>query len=204
MDSLALGLALGLGAGLSPGPLLALVLTSSLRHGTRSGMAAAVAPLVSDLPIVLLSVTAVSALPQRLLAAAATAGGLFVIWLGVSAIRDARTAKPEQAPAAPTGTIWRAAAVNALSPHPWVFWLTVGGPVLVTSARAGTASAVAFLVGFYLLLIGAKVALAVVVGRTRHRIPTTWMRPLLTGAGGLLAVAGVALVLDFAGRLLSG
>lgn len=204
MDSLALGLALGLGAGLSPGPLLALVLTSSLRHGTRSGLAAAIAPLVTDLPIVLLSVTAVSALPQRLLAAAATAGGLFVVWMGVSAIRDAGTSTPEPAQGAPLGTVWRAAAVNALSPHPWVFWLTVGGPVLVTAARAGSGHAAAFLLGFYLMLIGAKAALAIAVGRTRYRVPASWMRPLLLGAGGLLAAAGVALVLDFAGSLLRG
>ncbi len=202
MDSLALGLALGLGAGISPGPLLALVLTSSLRHGTRAGLAAAVAPVITDLPIVLLAVTAVAAMPERLLALAATGGGLFVVWMALSAARDARSPGTDPTPAEAVGTLWRAAAVNALSPHPWIFWLAVGGPVLVSAWRAGAAGAAAFLTGFYVMLIGTKAALAVVVGRTRHRVPITWMRPLLLGAAGLLAVTGVALVVEFAGGLL--
>ncbi|NCD26558.1 MAG: hypothetical protein EOL86_13335, partial [Deltaproteobacteria bacterium] len=48
------GLVLGLSAGLSPGPLLTLMLSETLRHGVRAGLLVAVAPLISDLPIIIL------------------------------------------------------------------------------------------------------------------------------------------------------
>ncbi|MGB2681816.1 MAG: LysE family translocator, partial [Candidatus Competibacter sp.] len=47
------GLMLGLSGGLSPGPLLALVASESLRHGVGAGIKIALAPLLTDLPIIL-------------------------------------------------------------------------------------------------------------------------------------------------------
>ncbi len=49
------GAALGAAAGLSPGPLQALVLSESLRHGRREGVKASIAPLLTDIPIVIVS-----------------------------------------------------------------------------------------------------------------------------------------------------
>ena len=34
-------------------------------------------------------------------------------------------------PVTRTADLRRSALVNALSPHPWLFWITVGGPLLV-------------------------------------------------------------------------
>lgn len=212
MESLALGLALGLGAGISPGPLLALVLTTALRSGTRAGLAVAAAPLVTDVPVVAVSLLAVGALPARLLAVAAVAGGLFVVWLGVAAVRDALREPHEPAPstAGPADpgppparrVLAQAAAINLASPHPWVFWLTVGAPLLVSTWRSSPPSAVAFVAGFYACLVGAKLVLATVVGTTRHRLPAGWLRRALVAAGVLLAAAGVALVAEFAAAAL--
>lgn len=211
MESLALGLALGLGAGVSPGPLLALVLTTALRSGTRAGLAVAAAPLVTDVPVVAVSLLAVGALPARLLAVAAVAGGLFVVWLGVSAVRDALREQSEPAPStagpadpgpAPRRVLAQAAAINLASPHPWVFWLTVGAPLLVSAWRSSPPSAVAFVAGFYACLVGAKLVLATVVGTTRHRLSARWLRRALVAAGVLLTAAGVALVAEFAAAAL--
>ncbi len=51
-----MGLVLGLSAGLAPGPLLTLVVSETLRHHVGAGIRVALAPLISDLPIVLVSV----------------------------------------------------------------------------------------------------------------------------------------------------
>ena len=113
----------------------------------------------------------------------------------------------------------RAAAVNALSPHPWLFWATVGGPLLVQAGEESAALAVAFVAGFYVTLIGAKVALAGLVeaGRRRGRgrlvpravssrvavLPTVQRFGALRIVSAILfAAAAVALLIDAATRLL--
>ena len=75
----------------------------------------------------------------------------------------------------------RAVLVNVLSPHPWIFWATVGGPLLVEAGSA--AAAAAFVAGFYVTLVGAKVAVAAIVEAGRRR-----------GTGGLLPRALAARV----------
>ena len=54
-----------------------------------------------------------------------------MLWLGVEALRDA----PEPVEAAVggatvAGSVRRGALVNVLNPHPWIFWITVGVPIL--------------------------------------------------------------------------
>jgi threonine/homoserine/homoserine lactone efflux protein len=84
--------------------------------------------------------------------------------------------------------------VNALSPHPWVFWMTAGGPLLVTAWRHGPAFGAAFVVGFYSLLVGSKVAVAFGVARAGRRFGSATRRRLLA-TGGAFLVAGGALLL---------
>ncbi|MDD4274626.1 MAG: hypothetical protein PHG14_13000 [Desulfobacter postgatei] len=57
--------------------------------------------------------------------------------------------------------------VNILSPHPFLFWITVGVPVASKAWQIHPGGAIGFVTGFYLLLVGSKLALAFVVARTR-------------------------------------
>ena len=161
MESLLLGLSLGLGAGLAPGPLLALVVRATLRHGFAAGARLAFAPLLSDAPIVVVAILVLGHLGDTALAALSAAGAVFVAWLAWDALHE--RAEPT---AAPSGDLRRAVAVNALSPHPWLFWATVGGPLVVEAGGAGGA---AFIAGFYATLVGTKVAIAGIVEAGRRR-----------------------------------
>ena len=162
MDSLLLGLSLGLGAGLAPGPLLALVIRSTLQDGIAAGVRVAFSPLLTDVPIIVVAVLLAASLPEEALGVLGLAGGGFVIWLGVEALREEPApAEAAAGAAAPQRDLLRGALTNALSPHPWLFWITVGAPIL---AEGDVSDAVLFLAAFYLLLIGTKVVLAVTVG----------------------------------------
>jgi len=57
MNYLILGLTLGLSAGITPGPLLTLVITASLRRGWAGGLQVALAPLITDAPIIIFSIS---------------------------------------------------------------------------------------------------------------------------------------------------
>jgi threonine/homoserine/homoserine lactone efflux protein len=193
MDSFLLGLSLGLGAGLAPGPLLALVIRTALQDGAAAGVRVAFSPLVTDVPIILVAVLLAASLPEEVLGALGIAGGAFVVWLGIEALReDPAPAEAAAGAAAPQRDILRGALTNALSPHPWVFWLTVGAPIL---AKGDATDAALFLAAFYLLLIGAKVVLALGVGAGRER--------LLQGRGYVLLLRASAVLLLATGVLLA-
>ncbi len=61
-EYLFMGMVLGLSAGLSPGPLLALVISETVSKGLGAGIRIALAPLVTDLPVVAISFLLVSGL----------------------------------------------------------------------------------------------------------------------------------------------
>jgi threonine/homoserine/homoserine lactone efflux protein len=197
VDALLLGLSLGLGAGLAPGPLLALVIRSTLQDGVAAGIRVAFSPLVTDIPIIVLAVVLASSLPETALGALGIVGGVFVIWLGVEALRESPAPVEAAIGAArPQRDLVRGALTNALSPHPWVFWITVGAPILAEQKASGSAL---FLGAFYLVLIGSKVTIAGVLAAGRERlvqgrgyaIVLRASAVLLLGTGVLLTVEGL-------------
>lgn len=211
MHYLLLGLSLGLSAGLSPGPLMTLVITTSLRDGFWHGLRVAAAPFVTDLPIILLSLFVLHLLPAWMLAVIGVAGSAYVIYLGWEAIHSARqadlaamarSAEPANSPDQGWRSLRRGAVVNALNPHPYLFWAAVGGPALIAAFAQSLLQGAFFLLGFYVTLVGAKVAVAALVHSQSHRLSNDWYRRILTLLGALLVALGVWLgwqALQFAG-----
>lgn len=163
LTQLALGAGLGLAAGLTPGPLQTLVVAESLRHGRLEGLKTGTAPLLTDAPIVASSLFAVSRLAtlDPALALLSLTGAVF---LGLLAVRQFRVRPPSASDATtPTYSLRKAMLANVLNPNPYVFWTTVGGPIILSSS-GHWAAAVPFLLGFYSLLIGSFWGLALLVG----------------------------------------
>ena len=180
IEAFLLGVSLGLAAGLSPGPMLALVLRESLRHGAAAGIRVALAPLLTDVPVVLLAWLFARHLPPEDLRWIGLFAGAWLIYQGVRALR----APAEAIRAAPPAGLRDAVVTNLLNPHVYACWLGVGVPVL---GQLG-AAAPFFLLGFYLALVGAKAMLALFAGRLR-------LMPLARGADLLLILAGVWLLI---------
>jgi threonine/homoserine/homoserine lactone efflux protein len=197
LESLATGVVLGLAAGFAPGPLLALVLAQSIRFGTREGLKVAAAPLITDVPIVILATVLVVAAAEAaggLLGAISLAGAVFVTYLGIESIRatGVQAGRPDEAPRS-----WaRGALVNALSPHPYIFWVAVGAPVLIRAWADGPLAAAAFLAGFYACLVGAKMLVAVIAGRSGGRIRGRGYRAVMVALGVLLLFFALRLAVE--------
>jgi len=202
----ATGLTLGLAAGLSPGPLLAFLVTQTLRYGVREGLLVALAPVLTDAPIVAASLLVLSRVAGResLLAVISLAGGCYVIWQGIESLRPRRVVVGEGA--ASPHSIRKALAINLLNPHVYLFWATVGAPTVLRAARDGWAPAVGFVAGFYLLLCGSKAVLALLVHRSRKFMQGTVYRRTvqalglaLTGFGIWLAGEGLSYIIGGGG-----
>lgn len=169
MTSLLLeGAVLGLSAGLAPGPLLALALSQTIRHGAREGMKVAVAPLLTDLPIILASVFLLGRVAgsNAILGSVTLCGGGFVAYLGCDNLRSKRL--PPDQPAASPQSLTRGALVNALSPHPYLFWMAVGAPIILAADAGPLRAAGGFAIGFYPCLVGSKILLVALASRSRR------------------------------------
>ncbi len=186
-----LGFSLGLSAGLAPGPLLALVIQRTLRYGAASGLRIALAPLITDLPIVILALLVISRLPEIALHGLMAAGGLFVLWLAWDAWREtgAGLSVGAETPTAQQDFL-RGALVNFLNPHPYLFWGTVGAPIVIQAWEQSPWQAAGFVFMFYLMLVGSKVVLALILGRFRGMPAHLYHRAMQFSALLLLA-AGV-------------
>jgi threonine/homoserine/homoserine lactone efflux protein len=90
--------------------------------------------------------------------------------------------------------LWQGALVNILSPHPWLFWIAIGAPTLSRAWDARPVYAFTFLLGFYALLVGGKIAVALAVAGGRRFLTDSWYRRLLAATGLLLCLFGVLLL----------
>ena len=174
LSALTAGVVFGLSAGLAPGPLLMLVITQTLRHNMREGMKVAVAPLITDLPIVSACLLILTRLAQYhgLLGLISCLGGFYVVSLAYETFRT-RPVDLELQPVHPR-SLRKGVLINALNPHPYVFWLTVGVPLVLKAWEENPLASGIFVFSFYLLLVGSKMALALLVGKSQV---------LLTGKG---------------------
>ena len=121
------GIAFGSAGGLTPGPTLTLVISQTLRHGLREGLKIAISPLLTDAPIILLAIFVLQRIDtEPLLGAIAFVGSAFLFYLAYESF----TANPP-APGLQDidpDSLRKGILANLLNPHPWVFWLSIGGP----------------------------------------------------------------------------
>ncbi|MFH1059678.1 MAG: LysE family transporter [Pseudomonadota bacterium] len=196
LPALLSGALLGLAAGFSPGPLSVLVITCTLRHGLREGLKVALVPALSDAPLVALSVYMLSGLEDhaRLLGAISLAGAVVVARLGLGTLRtrDMPLAETAETPRSLRQGLW----VNLLSPHPYLFWFTVGAPQVVLFSTEGWGGGAAFIAGFYLCLVGSKLVMALVTARAKAFISGRAYAYVMRALGLLLMIFSLMLFKD--------
>lgn len=183
---LGIGILLGLSAGLAPGPLLTLVVSQTIQHDIKAGIKVALAPLITDFPIVVLTVFVLSRLSgfDNILGIISLIGGIVVMMMGIGGLKtkpleiDTTVSNPR--------SLLKGALVNILSPHPYLFWLGVGAPTMARAYERHLVAAAAFVAGFYVLLTGSKIVLALLVGRSKK---------VLTGRAYVYTMKGLGLLL---------
>ncbi|MEZ4589917.1 MAG: LysE family transporter [Chloroflexota bacterium] len=161
------GLGYGGAAAAQPGPFQAYLLSQTLKNGLRSTLVAALAPLMSDGPIVLLVLLVLTQMPDWFVAALRFGGGFFLLFLAFKAYKSARemvvtavsTPTPEK-----RQSIREAALMNMLSPNAYIFWSTIAGPIFLEGWRQAPTHGIAFMIGFYGALIGGFMGFVVLFG----------------------------------------
>lgn len=159
------GLGFGMAAASQPGPFQTFLISQSLTNGWRKTLPAALAPLISDGPIIAICLLVLSQVPPWMERALYTVSGVFILYLAYGTFLSWKKFDATM----PSGSeskqsVLKASLMNALSPGPYIFWTLITGPILVSAWRESSFYSLGFLGGFYLALVGGMAATILVFG----------------------------------------
>ena len=215
-----LGIVLGMASGFSPGPLQTLVISQAVRFGWRAGATTALAPLVSDIGIVSLTVGSIGLVPNIILSLISIFGAFVVTYLAWETAKASREVSELAMPDAvvvgasptnfgkafasptPSQSLWRAVVVNFLNPHAWLFWAVIGAPMTIRASHHHIVDGALFIAVFYATMVGSKIFLSILAARGVEWLGSKFQKWVLRGAAiGLMAVAIVLVVNGVVGIL---
>lgn len=167
------GATLGLSASATPGPFQAFLLSQTLKNGWRHTLPAALAPLISDGPIVFFVLLILTQTSNVLLDALRIAGGLFILYLAYGTVKSIGQAITTPTPTTESSrrSVLNGALMNALSPGPYIFWSVLAGPIVLDGWRQSPLLGVSFVLGFYGTLIGGFAAFVILFATTSRLGP---------------------------------
>jgi len=196
LEFLISGVIFGLAVGTSAGPLLALVFSETLKYGKKEGIKIAISPLITDLPIVLLVLLILSNLIKYsfVIGAISLFGACYLIYLGFENLRvkisvfNVESAKED--------ALKRGVLANFLNPNPYLFWLSIGGPMIFESLDVHISATVLFILGFYSLLIGSNIGIALIVEKSKLFIESKYHLYVVRASGIALVLFALVVVRD--------
>ena len=195
-ESLFSGIVFGLVAGLSPGPMLALVIAEALKFGKEEGFKVAVSPLITDSTIILLTSLALSTLAEHdvVIGLISIFGACYLVYIGLENLRT-KASKFEVLIVKKEG-FKRAIITNLLNPHTYLFWLSVGSPIVLETLKTDASATVLFLLGFYAFLIGSMTFVALVVDRSKSLVNSKYHSYVIRVLGIVLILFALAILTE--------
>lgn len=199
LEYLFIGGGFAFAAALQPGPLQTFLLSSVAQRGWKRTLPASFAPLISDGPIVLLTLLVLNRIPEALSLALRVAGGLFLIYLAWSSYRVWKrqtTQEPDTNVSAPR-TLLQAAMVNLLNPNPYLAWSLVMGPAVLAAWQQGPVNAFVLVGAFYATMVMVLAATILLLGTTSFLSPGSRRALILVSAITLAALGIYQLIASF-------
>ena len=145
------GATLALPATLMPGPFQAFLISYALRNGWKRTLPAALAPLFTDGPVIVLVLFVLTKTPRWSLSILHVAGGFVILYLAWRIFYSLKDPTPQLSPMpdAARKTFFGAVAMNILNPNPYIFWSVVAGPILLEAWHRSRSLGIGFVSGFY-------------------------------------------------------
>lgn len=188
----------GFSGAAAPGPISTLVVGHAARRGFWVGPVLTLGHAVAELTIVAaLSLGLRDLLAGSQLAIAiALAGGAFLIWMGVTTLRDASRYDPlatkgtEASRGAWAALAWAGLGASLSNPYWFLWWVTVGAGYLVLSREHGPAGVASFYFGHILSDLSWNSLLSFAAASGGRRLPLRALRICLGATGVFLIGLG--------------
>lgn len=93
-------------------------------------------------------------------------------------------------------SIKRGIFANLLNPNPYVFWVSVGAPLVLKASNVSVVAPYLFIVSMYFCLVGSKVVTAILLGKSRQFLKTKNYIYILRALGIILFIFAVIFIKD--------
>lgn len=150
LSTLALGLLIGFTGALAPGPTLVATINASLKGDWTAGLRVSLGHIVIETAIFFLIILGLAAVAQPYTTVIAVVGGIALIVFGIMTITGSRTATLSLASQNDSaGPVMAGLLTSAANPYFWLWWLSVGGALLINALAGGLLLAIVFMIGHW-------------------------------------------------------
>ncbi len=192
VEYLLIGIALGISAGFSPGPLTALIISETLLYGFRSGLKICFAPIFTDIIIVPITILLLSHINSHLIIGIISlVGAVYVTTLGIKNIKFNGQIKLNLQR---TRSLQKGIITNFLSPSPYLFWTTIGGPIFLKGNNETHCGGYIFVAIFYLVMINVKIFISAISAKSKEFLKGKTFTYVIKTTGVLLVLLALFLL----------
>jgi len=189
LSYLIFGITYAFAAAVQPGPLQTYIISQTIKKGWRSTLPAAFAPVISDIPILILVLFLLNTMPDNFIVILRITGGLFLLYLGFRAFKSWQEFESEDKVSDESSqqTLFSAVFVNLLNPAPYLGWSLIMGPLFLKGWRIAPTNGIALIAGFYLMMILTLAGIIILFGFARKMGPK--VSKILLGLSSLVLFA---------------
>lgn len=160
----------GISNGLSPGPTLTLVISHTIHHDYKAGIKVACGPILFGLIVVPISVFVSIQIDtyKIIMGLISVIGALFITYLGIKNLFLKKVKLDQSFKKVKSFKI--GVFANFSNPYAYIFWFTVGAPLIINTQASSFPAAILFVFIYYFCLVGSKIAVALIVEKFRSMI----------------------------------
>lgn len=182
------GITYAFAASIQPGPFQTFIFSQTLKNGWKKTLPAAFAPILSDIPIIILILFILTSIPSGFLSFLQIGGGLLLLYLAYSSFKSFLNFKKlNEANIKNDNTLFKAVLVNILNPNPYLGWSLIMGPLFIKGYNESAVNGIALIAGFYITIVLCQAGLIILFGLTKNLGPRVTKVTMGIAALGLTA-----------------
>ncbi|MBN2008868.1 LysE family transporter [candidate division KSB1 bacterium] len=130
---------------------MAYIISQTFSHGWKRTISAAFSPLLSDAPIIIVTLLLLSQIGDGFFKYLHIGGGIFLLYLACRAYKTRKSFEPGEMVQSQSvqRTLFSAAFVNILNPGPYIGWSLIVGPLFLKGWRETPVNGIALIIAFY-------------------------------------------------------
>jgi len=195
LSTLVLGFLIGLTGALAPGPTLVATINASLAGNWTAGLKVSLGHIIIETAIFFLIILGLAGLAAPYTTAIAVIGGIALIIFGIMTISGSRNASLSASPEKAAGNPYMAGLfTSAANPFFWIWWLSVGSALLISSLEGGLILAGVFMIGHWAADTGWYTFISTGISRGKTILTDTTYRRVMAACGIFLICFGLSYI----------
>jgi len=192
LSTLVLGFLIGLTGALAPGPTLVATINASLAGNWTAGLKVSLGHIIIETAIFFLIVLGLAGVATPYTTAIAVVGGIALIVFGILTISGSRSASLSAVPVQAAADPYMAGLLtSAANPYFWIWWLSVGSALLISSLEGGLLLAAVFMIGHWAADTGWYTFVSTGIAKGRTFLADATYHRIMAACGMFLVLFGL-------------